>query len=504
MNGNKMDTDESRYRHLLSTNDEPPDLEVAEIRKIIAQRQSNLSKLEMRIAELQEMLQPLTAQHRREENILAHFCAVVAPVRRLPRDILIEIFLYTRNWRRAEGFLGEREFMSTPVGPLPTPSPLVITHVCSQWRRVALSMPVLWATIHSSRWHFNQSVPGNGITDDERFQTWLARTGSYCPLDITFYGPGHLRSLSLSTRIERYIHRIRALHLEGSLHDLPSMSFNVLETLSLSDYYLEGSDSNWASFPALRRVILRGEDDVTPPSFIPWQQLTHLFLELQSMDRSTLLSVLSQSPKLIKLHVSIYKTSGAGLAVSDDEHITIPQLETLIITGPVAWLFGFLTLPALTTLKIEFSDRLTALYDAFQTRSLCSLQSLIFSSVIRMGSEDFLDLLRLMPTLTEIISERGHYVTPMLVSVLASRTLVPELEYLEISSYHNKSGLADTIDDMILHMINIRDCSGTLAVLEQNTQRGVRVFRSQVPTRVWDGKVRRFPTDIQTVEMIFL
>ncbi|RDB27473.1 hypothetical protein Hypma_004098 [Hypsizygus marmoreus] len=488
----QMDTDESRYHHLISTNDEPPDLEVAEIQKIIAQRQSNLSELEIRIAELREMLQSLIERRNHEEKIRSHFRAVVSPVRRLPRDILIEIFLFTRDWRKREysRFNSIGEFLSDPVGPLPTPSALVITHVCSQWRHIALSAPMLWATINSDYVDPDPSGPEAGPYYDQYLHMWLSRTGTRYPLDITFTGAyfGDHPETSLSW-LHPYMHRIRALHLQGSLYGLPSSSFEHLETLRMSDFYLDDHpDDIQVSFPSLRRLIVQGDGELIPDPFIPWPQLTHLILDGQMVDPPMLRDILSQSTALVKLHLGMPEDSATVFTTTDDEHILMPHVETLIIGGGIYWLLACLTLPKLTTLRANLSLWPAALYYAFRSRSSFSLKSLTLDGT--MEAADVLNMIRESPTITEIMLGIGIGITPMLISGLASPRTVPHLEYLEICSDVYPVFDANTI----LDMVTSRDRSGKPAVLEPNTALHVRAFRSQVPKRSWDGQVQRFPS----------
>ncbi|KAF6763716.1 hypothetical protein DFP72DRAFT_873241 [Ephemerocybe angulata] len=92
----------------------------------------------------------------------------------LPDDICREIFL-----------------RCLPEGTLATPHPLsppvVLTHVCSQWRQVALTTPHLWSTLHVSPILDGTKLPFSPEYRYERTKQWLARAGSSLPLDISFH-----------------------------------------------------------------------------------------------------------------------------------------------------------------------------------------------------------------------------------------------------------------------------------------------------------------------------
>ncbi|RDB27458.1 hypothetical protein Hypma_004105 [Hypsizygus marmoreus] len=350
----KMDlpVDESRYDHLLSTNDEPREMEVAEVRKIIAYRQSDLAQLEARIAEVQDMLHSLVERRNQEEQRLSLFRGIVSPIRRLPRDILTEIFLLTREWKPPPTAHGEIHL--TPIAPLPMRSPHVITHVCSEWRHVALSTPMLWATIMVDYEDYDSRITSRSPDNDERLHTWLGRTGTYYPLDIAFVGPPRYESIigAPLSWISSYMHRIKALDLSGIFSGLLTSRFEILEALALANHeWHVGEDKiNQTMFPSLRRVVLHEEDELTPPRFIPWPQLTHLSLNADSIVPATLWIMLSQSLELVELHISL---DSVGVANGEDDAVVpaindpviLPHLDTLSVYGDIEWVLENLTLP---------------------------------------------------------------------------------------------------------------------------------------------------------------
>ncbi|KAF8128472.1 hypothetical protein K438DRAFT_1440395, partial [Mycena galopus ATCC 62051] len=58
--------------------------------------------------------------------------AMVSPLRRLPVETIAEIFLHCRD----------RSLRHHDSG-----APLVLTHVSSRWRQIALKTPSLWDTV---------------------------------------------------------------------------------------------------------------------------------------------------------------------------------------------------------------------------------------------------------------------------------------------------------------------------------------------------------------------
>ncbi|KAF9042202.1 hypothetical protein BJ165DRAFT_1405902 [Panaeolus papilionaceus] len=90
------------------------------------------------LTDLQSLDEELRALQRRRDavkNGLWAFDCILASIRRLSDDILVEIFCHciptTRNAR-----------------PFVSEAPLLLTLVCKKWRTVAMSAPRLWTTLH--------------------------------------------------------------------------------------------------------------------------------------------------------------------------------------------------------------------------------------------------------------------------------------------------------------------------------------------------------------------
>ncbi|RDB15170.1 hypothetical protein Hypma_004853 [Hypsizygus marmoreus] len=347
-------------------------------------------------------------------------------------------------------------------------SPHVITHVCSEWRHVALSTPMLWATIMVDYEDYDSRITSRSPDNDERLHTWLGRTGTYYPLDIAFVGPPRYESIigAPLSWISSYMHRIKALDLSGIFSGLLTSRFEILEALALANHeWHVGEDKiNQTMFPSLRRVVLHEEDELTPPRFIPWPQLTHLSLNADSIVPATLWIMLSQSLELVELHISL---DSVGVANGEDDAV-VPAINDPVI------------LPHLDTLSVTMS-----LYNSLLSRSSFFLKS--FKLGGPPGSfeiEPFLDIIRRMPSLTQIDCNSSVEVTPTLVASFASLNIAPNLEYLRMSSYWR----IVVEDDEFLHMVSSRDRSGEPAVAELNLPPYTRIFRSHMPKRPWSSE----------------
>ncbi|KAK7031032.1 hypothetical protein VNI00_013822 [Paramarasmius palmivorus] len=161
----------SPFDRVLRTNYAPSAEELGAIRKLVLSPEEQVQLLNEKIFQLEaerDKLQSFINDHR----------ALLSPARRLPRDIIAEIFLHC-----------------LPTDQLPTcdasKMPLVLTTVCRSWREIAVTTPRLWRAIH----FVIPALVGYTIEDDfrtlfhlrkEGLQLWLERAKSV-PLIVSCY-----------------------------------------------------------------------------------------------------------------------------------------------------------------------------------------------------------------------------------------------------------------------------------------------------------------------------
>ncbi|KAF8592298.1 hypothetical protein K439DRAFT_1324941, partial [Ramaria rubella] len=135
----------------------------ASMRAVIGCQEKRMEQLDDEIAFLECRICELQAQ----KTILEQRCnvnkAILAPIRRLPPEILIEIFL------RCVSVQSHTELYSQIS---PTAAPFLFTKVCSRWRRIALSWPRLWTVCYGRPADLRHSLP-----------FWLSHSGSV-PIDV--------------------------------------------------------------------------------------------------------------------------------------------------------------------------------------------------------------------------------------------------------------------------------------------------------------------------------
>ncbi|KAJ7173351.1 hypothetical protein C8R46DRAFT_1082554 [Mycena filopes] len=166
------------YDHSLTSNDplmNSNDVEMA--RSIVSATQSCLKRVSDEIAQLRERIAQLE-DHKLALSIhLAQHKALLSPLRRLPPEILFEIFSWT-----LPSILFTRDMDRFDV----TGTPWVLGHISSNWRAVALSSPSLWSLVTLNYTGGRTNWPT--VYPLAMIETQLARAQK---LKIHFYGSIH-------------------------------------------------------------------------------------------------------------------------------------------------------------------------------------------------------------------------------------------------------------------------------------------------------------------------
>mgnify|MGYP001212031258 CR=1 FL=1 len=126
---------DSPYARQLGTNYVPSDQDVAHIRHLIAKPQAHVDNVDKEIARLTEMLAALQRERQSYQSYINQHRAILSPIRRVPPEILQCIFLRCLPTKH-------NSVMSS------LQAPILLTHVCRDWRAAALKMPRLWASLH--------------------------------------------------------------------------------------------------------------------------------------------------------------------------------------------------------------------------------------------------------------------------------------------------------------------------------------------------------------------
>jgi hypothetical protein len=120
----------SSFTPRFNTNYVPSDDEIESIQKDLVSRSEELARLNERIREL-------SAQRDEIQVYIDSHKALISHPRRLPPDIVREIFIACLPTGR-NAVMSARE------------APLLLCRIYSTWRTIALSTPRLWASLHVS------------------------------------------------------------------------------------------------------------------------------------------------------------------------------------------------------------------------------------------------------------------------------------------------------------------------------------------------------------------
>ncbi|KAJ7879480.1 hypothetical protein B0H14DRAFT_2500496 [Mycena olivaceomarginata] len=167
----------SPFAAQLGTNYCPKDKEVLEIQTLLVKPALRLKNLDNEIAELQKAIEKLMEERDGLGAYVDAHKALISPARRLPLDIIEEIFVACLPTHR-------NCVMSA------SEAPVLLGRVCRSWRAISLSTPRLWAKIHVVEPLPDRYSRLTAPFDEKVAQCvqatkmWLGRSGQ-CPLSIS-------------------------------------------------------------------------------------------------------------------------------------------------------------------------------------------------------------------------------------------------------------------------------------------------------------------------------
>ncbi|KAF7981064.1 hypothetical protein HWV62_35538 [Athelia sp. TMB] len=348
---------------LLSTFAAPSPAESAIVRERILNIAADLLILDTEIGRLKKILKGLRHNRKALQRLSIGHHNVLNPTRRLPIEILGEIFIQLQH------MLGGRS-----IAP---------TKVCRQWREVAIGTSKLWNHIKIS--YLNQM-------DVYMVPIWLQRSSGQ-PLTIelgrqgTVWGHAKRENTAVHDMIASHAHRWKdvKLHITDTmvsfLQNIPG-DFPMLHNL-----YITGLSRNLAAtWPqnfncAFSLRILTLEKCVyLPISTFPWAKLTKCTLTGGNNSCQDGYHVLSQAVNLQTFVMNL--DARFPFSPTPLNHLSLSNLSTLdiiVISGEKSEdLFNLLTLPALIDLKVldRWSSNPFEYTADMVIRSRCSLKKL--------------------------------------------------------------------------------------------------------------------------------
>ncbi|KAK0207675.1 hypothetical protein IW262DRAFT_524866 [Armillaria fumosa] len=325
----------------------------------------SLSRLESLAALIKTQIDTASTTKQRLESISA-------PIRRLPRDILLEIFS-----------------LSSSLTPDAKYYPWNMSHVCHWWRDIVHSSLKLWSVVVLS-------PPYN----PKNIETQLQRSGNvpdrvmglchrWSKLELHAYAP-----LRHAEKLPTFLPQLRTLKALGTWSRImvPALDAPLLKTVRSDNFPLQSAPHH----------------------------ITHLALSGLSIKE---LPLLSSFPDLVELRFTAnYFDQVATHALT----ITHPTIRCLSVSGTT--MLPFLTLPALEHLHYVDTIRSNSVVSAFLSRSRCTLKTLVAN--MRYGDNGFLDLLESQPSLCRLLVDPIGDFNHALIRKLSSPEFLPNLEHL--------------------------------------------------------------------------
>ena len=374
---------------LLGTNHLAPASQSRIICDTISAAQADISQLDGEITRLRTVLDGLMLKREALHKYTHQHMALVSTARRLPPEILSEIFIQCK----------ETKWLDPLYGVLATPrldmAPLLLGSVCRRWMMITLSTPRLWASIALT------IRPKYLKSDVLLVKTWLTRAGT-CPLSIA------LGSRGTYVNNMRSLMKVFLLHCERWYDVRLSLPLSVLGSLSparnrlpnLQKLCIDDSfDETVGVFecaPQLRSFYL--PFNRTSIIKIPWNQLQHFDTGFNEIDRCLELLRLTPNLKTCLMQLS----SHTRLTNSP---VQLSYLRHLTVRGSLSHIFDMLLLPELQEIYIDIQCcRWTATPQLTSLLSQCSLKCLSFSTDVHHASDN--DMIQILQACSSLVQLR--------------------------------------------------------------------------------------------------
>ena len=357
------------------------------------------------------------------------------------------------------GFADTNFFVTTRLSPVP--NPILLSSVCSDWRRAVVGTPHLWSSIKIDLPSiYSTAMLGLLAFIDE----WLARSGRL-PLYISLRY-GHKTSLDVLT-LELYRPIFKILNLYSSrwkslntsipptlLSLLQPDSLPLLEQLHITSKSRGDSDLVIAfpPTPCLNMVeihpLLNSRFSPISDLGIQWHTVTHLYVEL--ITTRSCFSLLSRIPRLVRC--TFHKVFGEFEYPTSESPILSLSMIYLSLQFHNSDPFQILNNVKLPSLEALFLFNVSSIDPlmAFLERSACSLHTLSLPNWNMKKVNKLTHLLKfLSPSLKNLAISRSPSlirVTKGFLSIL-SQTYTSQSEgkdflpHLEIFEYREDSSL---------------------------------------------------------------
>ncbi|KAJ7437726.1 hypothetical protein FB451DRAFT_1193044 [Mycena latifolia] len=302
--------------------------------------------------------------------------ALISPTRRLPLDIIQEIFVACLPTHR-------NCVMSA------VEAPVLLGRICSSWRSISLSTPRLWSRLHiveprSTHSHFANLPDLFEKKLAQRLETtqmWLGRSGD-CPLSISLqcndsstWGSRYQLIRALLPFASRWEHVSFTAPLStlGFVSHLTEADVPMLKSVSLSETYGNGGDAlgldsvrldlfDFLRAPEISSFSLKGSSFNPIELPLRWGSLINLLItDTRTTEgfftSETALQILSRCPQLRTCRLQVDDPPDIVSSRLKEPILELSFLHTLDLGRgtfrTVCRLFGWISCPQLRNLKLR-------------------------------------------------------------------------------------------------------------------------------------------------------
>jgi hypothetical protein len=309
-----------QYRQLLHSNDPPQELDIPFISSIVSAAALRLAALTVTIMlpACSGCLESVTKDYETLQDYWNSHRSILSPLRRMPPELLLEIFLWTGSYANEDFGANIRH------------CPWVLTHVCRQWRTLAIETSPLWSLI------FIDYNAGPENLSLPMLETQLARARK---LKITFYGcatSDRGNQTEVFTYLAKYASNWEELEI-GLTSDLVSLMDGLQNRIShlrkLTIVDLQDSNGQY-EVTAFETAPLLVEVNIyfNPVSFIfPANQLTRYWIDAPWVSHW---DILKEALQLEEAHINIldHDSGEPWMRPNDFEVIHLPALWSLFVS----------------------------------------------------------------------------------------------------------------------------------------------------------------------------
>ncbi|KAJ7654601.1 hypothetical protein DFH06DRAFT_1474504 [Mycena polygramma] len=384
----------SRHHTLLNSNEPPEGSDLAFIHSVVSETEKRLTCLDDDITKLQKTLNQLEELRVLLSRYRAQNRAILSPLRRLPTEVLSEIFLWTSPTVGEDARTGSK----LDVGA----SPWVLTHINARWRAIALSTPSLWSLIMIT---YSEECAAASAYPLSLIESQLRRSQTQA-LKIHFHtSPGAASSpqIRVFDLLSKHSSRWEELSLGLTVDLVPSLPALRDRIPSLRRLWIQWNEEEltrvdsidgFQTAPSLLDASVFNEYRSISCA-LPVHQLTRYELDCSWQTHR---AVLKLAPKLVEVRIDVDFDDEPW--PSPDEIIDLPALRRLHVSD--AEVLDYVKVPALEGLSLWvgiYTSDLTHL-DFLLDRSACTMRYLCLTGVPDVHS--ITQMLRRLSHLTEL------------------------------------------------------------------------------------------------------